>query len=68
MTVTLNELAMDNQTWTLEIYNATTGKKVATQNICGRSAVFNTSGLEHGLYAVRAVVDEEVLTEKIQIR
>lgn len=68
MTVTLDESATDDQAWRLEIYNTTTGKKIATQNILGRSITFNTSGWKRGLYAVRAIVDKEVLTEKIQIR
>ena len=68
VTVTLDESVIDNQVWTLEVYNTTTGKKIATQNIVGRSVTFNISDWKRDLYVVRAIVDKEVLTEKMQIR
>lgn len=34
----------------------------------GRSVSINTSGWKKGLYAARATIDKEVLTEKIQVR
>ena len=54
--------------WTVEIYNISTGNKKYTQTISGNSVSLNTSGWKQGLYAVRVTIGKEVLTEKIQIK
>lgn len=36
--------------------------------VSGKSVSINTSGWKKGLYAARATIGEEVLTEKIQVR
>ena len=71
ITITLNEngdsergLILD-QTWTVEIRNATTGALVATQSSASRSTTIATSGWPKGIYVVKVTIDKEVLTEKI---
>ena len=54
--------------WTLEIFNLANGEKVVTQNVSGKSISLNTSGWKRGIYAVRATIGKEVLTEKIQVK
>lgn len=68
MYITLDESSSENQAWKLEIYNVVTGDKIVTQNVSGRSVSINTSGWKKGLYAARATIDKEVLTEKIQVK
>lgn len=54
--------------WTIEVYNVVNGKKVLTQNINGDSVSFDISGWKSGLYAIRAIIGNEELTEKITVR
>jgi hypothetical protein len=68
MDITLDESVSEDLAWTLEIYNVATGDKIVTQNVSGRSVSINTSGWKKGLYAARATIDKEVLTEKIQVK
>lgn len=71
ITITLNEdgdsergLILD-QTWTVEIRNATTGALIATQSSVSRSTTIATSGWPKGIYVVKATIGKEVLTEKV---
>ena len=68
MLITLDEASHENQDWTLEIYNVMNGEKVVTQIISDNYVSVNTSGWKRGLYAVRATIGKEVLTEKIQVK
>ena len=68
MIVTLDDSALDNQDWTLEIYNVMNGEKVVTQNVSGNSVSINISGWKRGLYAARVTVGKEVLTEKVVVK
>ena len=62
------ESVSENQTWTLEVICATTGEIVASRDVKGNSASLNTVGWKRGIYVVRATIDKEVLTEKIQVK
>ena len=68
MIVTLDDSALDNRDWTLEIYNVMNGEKVVTQNVSGNSVSINISGWKRGLYAARVTIGKEVLTEKVVVR
>lgn len=54
--------------WTLEVYEATTFKKMSSAEVNGNSRTFDTSSWAKGIYIVRAIVDKEILSEKITIQ
>lgn len=54
--------------WTLESYNANTGKKVFGKEISGTTYSIDTTGWVSGIYVIKAVVGEEVLSEKIMLK
>ena len=54
--------------WTLEVYNATTGEKVFGKEIEGTSFTIDTTGWKPGVYVVRAIIGDEVLTEKVIVK
>lgn len=56
------------KTWTLEIHNAMTGEKVFSKKVSGRSYNINTSDWKSGVYVVKVVVDNEVLSEKTVVK
>ncbi|MBR1546717.1 MAG: hypothetical protein IJ633_08005 [Prevotella sp.] len=66
--ITLDESALEEQNWSLEIANIVTGEKAITKTVTGNSVSLNTSGWKQGLYAVRVTIGKEVLTEKIQVK
>ena len=52
------------EAWVLEVYNATTGEKVFSQEVDG-TYIIDTTGWKPGVYVVRAVIGDEVLNEKV---
>ena len=54
--------------WTLEVYNATTGEKVFSHEVKGSSFTIDTTDWRPGVYIVRAVIGDEVLSEKVVVR
>ncbi len=54
--------------WTLEIYNATTGEKVIRQKVVGEDVEICTTDWKPGIYIIRAIIGENVLTEKVVIK
>jgi len=54
--------------WTLEVYNATNSKKMATVQVTGNRYTLDTLSWEKGIYIVRAVIGKEILSEKISIK
>ena len=54
--------------WTLEVYEATTFKKMSSAEVNGNSRTLDTSSWPKGIYIVRAIVDKEILSEKITIQ
>ena len=57
-----------NSVWTLEVYNASTGKKVFGKEISGTSYTIDTTGWASGVYIIKAIIGEEVLSEKIVVK
>jgi hypothetical protein len=53
------------EAWVLEVYNATTGEKVFSQEVDGTNYIIDTTGWKPGVYVVRAVIGDEVLNEKV---
>lgn len=51
--------------WQLEIYDAVTGNNVFSQKLSERDCIINASGFKHGVYVVRAIIDGNVLSEKV---
>lgn len=62
------ERVQDIVNWNLEIYDTSYGNKVCdVKNLINTTYQLNTSGWIPGLYVVRAVIGDEVLTEKITV-
>ena len=55
-------------TWMLEVYNAATGEKMYSEKVTDTSLAIDTTGWKPGVYIVRAVVGDEVLTEKVVVK
>ncbi len=74
ITITLNEDgdsergSILEQAWTVEIRNATTGALMTTLSSTSRSKTISTAGWPKGIYAVKATIGKEVLTEKVMVR
>lgn len=74
ITVTLNEdggfeRGMDfDQSWTVEVRNATTGQLMTSQSSTSRSETISTAGWPKGIYIVKVTIGKEVLTEKVIVR
>ena len=54
--------------WTLDVYNASTGKKVFGKKISGTFYTIDTTGWEPGVYIIKAIIGEEVLSEKTIVK
>lgn len=54
--------------WTLDVFNATTSRKVLWKTMTDKTCVINIADWEPGLYIVKAVVGETELTEKMLIK
>lgn len=68
----LSENSSDAQTsstlkWILEVYDALQGNKVYDLNVSGKSTMLDTSFFRSGTYLIRAIVGEEVYSEKLLI-
>lgn len=59
---------IEQASWKLEVYNASTGKKIFSQEIEGTSYSIDTMGWESGVYVVKAIIGDEVLSEKVVIK
>lgn len=74
ITVTLNEdgeseRGMDfDQSWTVEVRNATTGQLMDSQSSTSQSETISTAGWPKGIYIVKVTIGTEVLTEKVIVR
>ena len=58
----------EHQVWLLEIYNAETGEKVFCQKMTEPSCSIDTTGWKPGVYVVKAIIGDEVLTEKVIVK
>lgn len=54
--------------WIIEAYNMNNGTKTFGQQVCGNKYILNTTDWQSGNYIIRAVVDGDILTEKIIVR
>ena len=54
--------------WDLEVYHVTKGTKILSAHVKGDKYQLDTTGWEPGLYAIRAIVNGEVMSEKIIIQ
>ena len=61
-------LSSKQVSWTLEVINATTGKKVFDQKIESFDFTVDTMGWEPGVYIVKATIGDEELTEKVIVK
>ncbi len=59
---------VSNINWTIDIYNATTGKKVFNQKTSDVSLSVSTLGWQSGIYIVHAVNGDEKLSGKIIVK
>ncbi len=66
--ILVDSVKNDTFEWTLEVYNATTGEKVFGQKVEGSLFTVDTTGWKPGVYVVRAIVGDEVLTEKVVVK
>lgn len=51
--------------WALDVYNAANSKKVFTKVVNGDSYAINTTGWSSGIYIVKAIYGNDVLSEKV---
>ena len=56
------------ESWTLEVYESSRAELTATQKVEGLSCTLDTSRWKPGLYIVRALIGDETLTEKINLK
>lgn len=57
-----------NQSWTIEIINAATGRVMNTLSSASRSEIISTIGWPKGIYIVKATIGKEELTEKVIVK
>ena len=55
-------------TWTLEVYQAGTGKKIFSKEVSGTSYTIDTTGWEPGVYIIKAIIGEDTLSEKVVVK
>lgn len=61
-------LVNEDTAWKMEVYNASTGKIVFSQTIEGATYKLETTGLPPGVYIVRAIIGDEILSEKVVVK
>ena len=59
---------IDVDSWIIEAYNMNNGTKTFGQQVCGNKYILNTTDWQSGNYIIRAVVDGDILTEKVIVR
>ena len=59
---------VENVNWTLEVYESTKAELTASQKVEGLSCTLDTSRWKPGIYIVRALIGDEALTEKINLK
>ena len=57
-----------NQEWNLEVYTQTQVLKAKKSRLKGSSTVINTSGWQEGVYVVRVMYNNEVITGKLIVK
>jgi hypothetical protein len=59
---------MDLSSWILEIYDATSGKKIVRRTLDKDICTINTKDWVKGVYLVKANLGEKQLTEKFVVK
>ena len=54
--------------WCIEVYNMQTGEKMTNMKVSNPTLTLDTSRWKCGVYVVRAIIDKEVLCEKVYIK
>lgn len=54
--------------WDFEVYSVSKATKVMSERVKQCSYLLDTTGWEPGLYAIRAIINGEVLSETIMIK
>ena len=74
ITITLNnpKVALKSvsysKSWTLEVYGASTGRKMFAKCLDGNSATLSTLGWPKGMYVIKAIVGDELYAGKVMIK
>ena len=53
--------------WQLEVYQALTGRKMLSRNVTGRTAAFDTSTWDAGVYLINATIGDDKVSKKINV-
>lgn len=56
------------ETWTLEVYKATSGERIMTREVIGYYCNINTEGWFPGPYIIKAIKGDKVYNEKIIVK
>lgn len=56
------------ESWIVEVINATTGKVMATKSSTNRLETISTAGWPKGIYIVKVTIGKEELTEKVIVK
>ena len=65
MTIQMIEITGE---WCIEVYNMQTGEKMTNMKVSNPTLTLDTSRWKCGVYVVRAIIDKEVLCEKVYIK
>lgn len=65
---TSTEKATKETEWDLEVYDAMQSMKAKVEKIKNNKQTLNTSGWKEGVYIVRAIIGDEVITEKLLVK
>ena len=64
----VNTQQKDIHEWLLEIFEATSGRLIASEKHDGSDYVLNTSSLTSGIYVIKITINGQTLTEKITVK
>ena len=66
--ITQEGLSAETVSWTLDVYSATTGEKEFSKEVTGSSYIIETTGWKPGIYVVKGLIGENVMSEKVVVR
>jgi subtilisin family serine protease len=61
-------LSAETVSWSLTVYNAKSGEKVFCKEVTGSSCIINTTGWKPGVYVVKGIIGDNVMSEKVVVR
>ncbi len=65
---TTNNSLKEGLLWIVEVFNALTSEKVFSQKVSGISTSINTTGWKSGVYIIRSIINDKMLSEKVVIK